>query len=177
MKKIIALALSLILVLSLSVMASAATYGEDSTAPSIPNAPVTGAYVEGSEAAKLIVVDVEWTGLDFEFTAAQKTWDPTQHKDVDATEGTWTKKNGTITVENHSNVIITATAEYDAGEYDGNATITCGQAIELGVASEGENGISGTISVTAGGTLEKSDAAVDLGDIVITIAEKVAQQG
>ena len=176
MKKIIALALSLILVLSLSVMASAATYGEDSNAPTIPNADVSGTYKEGSEAAKLIVVDVEWE-LSFEFTAAQKTWDPAQHKDVDATEGTWTKKTGTISVVNHSNVTITAKAVWDKEEYTGNAVMTPSADLELGVASEGPDGTPGTITVTASGTLEKSAETVDLGVFVITIAEKVAQQG
>ena len=177
MKKIIALALSLILVLSLSVIASAESYSGTVTAPAIPDTPVSGTYTEGTGAVDTYSVEISWTGLAFTFAAAQKTWDATNHVEVDATEGQWSSA-GTITVKNHSNVGITATPSYDPGSYDGDATIGVSGAINLNAATEGtENYTQGTITVTPGGTLEKSQEAVDLGDIVIVITKYVAQQG
>ena len=175
MKKIIALALSLIMVLSLSVSAFAA---EVEAAGGTDKSDVKATYAEGSTAADTYSVVIAWENMAFTYTAGQKTWNPDDHSLTDGASGTWSTA-GVITVTNHSNVKITASAAYaKEASYEGAATFTCGAAINLDapeVDSDYADAPSNTITVTPGGTLEDDwTANAKIGTVTVTITKYVA---
>lgn len=174
MKKIIALALSLIMVLSLSVSAFAA---EVEAAGGTDKSDVKATYAEGSVAADTYSVVIAWENFAFTYTAGQKTWNPDDHSLTDGASGSWSAA-GVITVKNHSNVKITATAAYvKEADYNGAATFECGAAINLdapAVDSAYDSAPSDTITVTPGGKLESNWTANDtIGTVTVTITKYV----
>lgn len=171
MKKIIALALSLILVLSLSVTAFAA--GEVTTNGGTNVGTATGEYVAGTGAPETYVVDISWAGLEFTYTASDKIWDATNHVEIDNPEDdpVWSAA-GTITVTNHSNVAITAKATFAKTTVDGNnANITCGADINLAKAEGAAT--TDTISITPSGSLDEGFDG-EIGKITVTISKQNA---
>lgn len=172
MKKIIALALSLILVLSLSVIASAETanYGDSSEIPTVNPLTVSGTYVGDADGApKMYVVQVDWEGLSFTYTDVNKVWDPEDHVEIDDpnAEAEWTGE-GTITVINHSNAGLTAAATYTRPE-NATADIVLDKDSFNLVAAAGENVDSNVFTVTPkeGSTLAASG---DIATITITLS-------
>ena len=172
MKKIIALALSLIMVLSLSVSAFAA---EVEAAGGTDKSDVTAKYQEGSAAVDTYSVVIAWENFAFTYTAGQKTWNPDDHSLTDGASGGWSEA-GVITVTNHSNVKITATATYAAeADYDGDVTFDCGAAITLNAPAAGSayaSAPSDTITVTPDGTLDSEwEANAKIGTVTVTITK------
>ena len=175
MKKIIALALSLIMVLSLSVSAFAA---EVEAANGTDKSDVTATYHEGSVAADTYSVVIAWANFAFTYSAGQKTWDPDNHTLTDGANGQWSTA-GVITVTNHSNVKITASAAYaPEANYDGEVTFACGAAINLdppAVDSAYNSALSGTITVTPDGPLDSEwEDNAKIGTVTVTITKYVA---
>ena len=175
MKKIIALALSLIMVLSLSVSAFAA---EVEAAGGTDKSDVTAKYQEGTGAVDTYSVVIAWANMAFTYSAGQKTWNPDNHTLTDGANGQWSTA-GVITVTNHSNVKITATAAYaKEASYDGEVTFACGEAITLNApaaGSEYDAAPSDTISVTPDGKLESNwEANAKIGTVTVTITKAAA---
>ena len=172
MKKIIALALSLILVLSLSVTAFAAK--EITSADGTNDGEATGTYIAGDGALDTYCVDVTWTGLAFQYTANQKVWNPDTHTEDEATtEGTWST-GAKVTVVNHSNVAVVATASATKNDVAGNdATIAFGanNGTELRAANSVEGAAELVIDVTAGGKLASTwVAGTKIYDLTLTLS-------
>lgn len=117
MKKIIALALSLILVLSLSVTAFAA--GEITAAGGTNQGTATGTYEDVVGGATVYSVDVDWINLAFKYVDTDEgTWNATNHDYDDVVPAHWELANdaeaeavGTVTVVNHSNAPVDVTIE------------------------------------------------------------------
>ncbi len=175
MKKMFSFLLALTLILSLTTTAFAATLdnsGETDTAD------VTATYVAGQSGSTVYSVDVAWEGLTFTYNGATTgTWDPATHTYSGSMEAGWASNSGTITITNHSNAAITATASYAAKTGYEAVGMTFGNN-EAQIASadnqEGENGAgvakSVQITVTPNGNLPETAAtATVIGTITVTI--------
>ena len=77
-------------------------------------ADVNGTYQAGSSGAVVYSVDIAWTNMNFTYTGAGEAWDPETHQYSGSSEGAWTASNDSITVTNHSNAAVKATASYQA---------------------------------------------------------------
>ena len=107
------------------------------------------------------------------FTAAgQGTWDPENHSYTGGSEASWSGSKN-ITVTNHSNAAVTATAKFEADsgyestsmEFVNNgATVATAEGTQVSAAP------NATITVTPGGTLAKSANGGRIGEITVTIA-------
>lgn len=180
MKKAISLFLALVLVLSMSVTALAVEVDNSSQ-------DVGATYVPGTNvnAGNIHHIVLGWTGIEnLVYTDGDTTytWNSTTHQYEKGTKGngTWSTVSFSVTVTNHSNVGITATADYadaDGGPVTAidwtTKSVTCNSAAEgidftnttaTGAATSGT--ISGTVKVTSG-TITESTAKV--GTISITI--------
>ncbi len=173
MKKLISLLLALALVLSFSATAFASSLD---AAGSSSQAQVKATYKAGYSGGTVYSVDVTWEGLSFTYNgAAQGTWDPETHTYTGTTEAGWDKGEGVITLTNHSNTAITATAAYAAA--DGYETVSMvfgsnGAVIASADKGDGTQGEAqtGTITVTPSGTLpDTADTETVIGTITITI--------
>ena len=174
MKKIIAIALSLILVLSLSVTAFAASEfdGNIDANEGTNVGTATGEYIAGTGAPDTYSVDIAWTGLAFTYTASDKIWDATNHEEIDNPDDDPVWSTGAkIVVTNHSNVAIIASAEFRQTAAEGNnATITPGADLNLAKADGAET--TGAITLTASGSLA-ADFDGEIGKITVTINKYV----
>ncbi len=140
---------------------------------------VTATYTPGDSESTVYKVDITWGSLEFTYTDSSKgTWNTDTHKYVDAKEGKWSWVDGAneITVTNHSNAEVTATASYtpEAG-YEAIGLTFDKNTIRLATADNGVDGAAGTstsdtIIVTPRGALKKSETRVVIGTITITIS-------
>lgn len=170
MKKSISLILAIILVFSMSTIVSA----EIGLGAGEYNGEVTGTYIAGVEGSgKVFCVDITWENLEFTYHAANEpVWDTTNHKYTDSSAAYWDGM-GTITVTNHSNVIISAVPEFVADSGFENTELSfstsklhlpSSEFMEFGTAH------TGAILVTAGGTLP-AETNGKIGNVKVTIAE------
>ena len=89
------------------------------------SADVKGTYQAGSSGAVVYSVDIAWTDMSFTYTGAgEGTWDPETHQYSGSSEGAWTASDDSITVTNHSNAAVKATASYQAETGYESTTIT-----------------------------------------------------
>lgn len=103
MKKIFPLILSLALLLSISANVLATEVSQEKS--------VTASYSAVTE-APVISVDIEWEGMNFTYKgASDPVWDASTHKYVEQ-EGAWVEGEATITITNHSSMILQAKLGY-----------------------------------------------------------------
>ena len=78
-------------------------------------ADVNGTYQASGSGAVVYSVDIAWTDMSFTYTGAgEGTWDPETHQYSGSSEVAWTASDDSITVTNHSNAAVKATAKFEA---------------------------------------------------------------
>ena len=137
-------------------------------------ADVKGTYQAGGSGAVVYSVDIAWTDMSFTYTGAgEGTWDPETHQYSGSSEGAWTASNDSITVTNHSNAAVKATAKFVADSGYETTTMTFdnnGATVATAVGTEVASAPSATITVTPGGTLAESANGGKIGTITVSIA-------
>ena len=138
------------------------------------NAEVKGTYQAGGTSATVYNVDIAWTDMSFTYTGAgEGTWDPETHQYTGGSEAAWTASDDSITVTNHSNTAVTATASYVADSGYGSTTMTFGNngaTVATAVDTTVDQAPSAIITVTPGGTLAESANGGKIGTITVEIA-------
>ena len=138
------------------------------------SAEVKGTYQPGGSGAVVYSVDIAWTDMNFTYTGAgEGTWNPETHQYEGGTEASWTDSNASITVTNHSNAAVKATASYQAETGYESTTMTFGNngaTVATAVDTTVQNAPSATITVTPGGTLAESANGGKIGTITVSIA-------
>ena len=137
-------------------------------------ADVKGTYQAVGSGAVVYSVDIAWTDMSFTYTGVgEGTWDPETHQYSGSSEGAWTASDDSITVTNHSNTAVKATAKFEADsgyestsmEFGNNgATVATAEGTQVGEAP------SATITVTPGGTLADTANGGKIGTITVSIA-------
>ena len=170
MKKITTLLAAAALTCTMGTTAFAADHGGVETGSY--SADVKGTYQAGG--AVVYSVDIAWTDMSFTYTGAgEGTWNPETHQYSGSSEGAWTASNDSITVTNHSNVAVEATASYQAETGYESTTMTFGNneaTVATAVGTEVASAPSATITVTPGGTLAESANGGKIGTITVSIA-------
>lgn len=137
-------------------------------------ADVKGTYQAGGSSAVVYSVDIAWTDMSFTYTdAGEGTWDPETHQYDGGAKAAWTASNDSITVTNHSNAAVKATASYQAETGYESTTMTFGNNGATVATAEGTavtSAPSATITVTPGGTLAESANGGKIGTITVSIA-------
>ena len=137
-------------------------------------ADVKGTYEAGSSGDVVYSVDIAWTDMSFTYTGAgEGTWDPETHQYSGSSEGAWTASDDSITVTNHSNAAVKATAKFEADSGYESTTMTFGNngaTVATAVGTEVASAPSATITVTPGGPLAESADGGKIGTITVSIA-------
>ncbi len=140
------------------------------------SSPVTGTYEAGASAETVYSVDIAWEGLSFTYHGADEgTWDPDTHQYEGSTEAGWEEGKGTISITNHSNTDVNASASYEAAEGFETTNMEFSENdLTVGSADNGEDGGAGTavketITVTPSGTLPEGTENKEIGHITVTI--------
>lgn len=172
MKKMISLLAAAALTCTMGTTAFAAD--QDGVNTGSYSADVKGTYQTGGSDA-VYSVDIAWTDMSFIYTGAgEGTWDPETHQYSGSSEGAWTASNDSITVTNHSNAAVKATASYQAETGYESTTMTFGEnngnTIATAVGTQVGEAPSATITVTPGGTLAESADGGKIGTITVSIA-------
>ena len=138
------------------------------------SAEVKGTYHPGGSGAVVYSVDIAWTDMNFTYTGAgEGTWNPETHQYSGSSEGAWTASDESITVTNHSNAAVKATAKFEADSGYESTTMTFGNngaTVVTAVGTEVASAPSATITVTPGGTLAESANGGKIGTITVSIA-------
>lgn len=149
-------------------------FAEDGVGTGNYNANVKGTYQAGGSSAVVYSVDIAWTDMNFTYTGAgEGTWDPKTHQYTGGSEGAWSASSDSITVTNHSNAAVKATASYKAETGYESTTMTFGNNGATVATAEGTavaSAPSATITVTPGGTLAESANGGKIGTITVSIA-------
>ena len=172
MKKITTLLAAAALTCAMGTTAFAAD--QDGVNTGSYSADVKGTYQAGGSGDVVYSVDIAWTDMSFIYTGAgEGTWDPETHQYEGGTEASWTDSNDSITVTNHSNAAVKATASYQAETGYESTTMTFGNngaTVATAVDTEVASAPSATITVTPGGTLAESANGGKIGTITVSIA-------
>lgn len=177
MRKFLAISLALVMVLALSVTCFAETQ-RITTVPTTKTEDVKISYVAGTSAPATYAVDVEWDSLTFVYNASAKTWDTTDHVEVN-NAGSWQNDTATITVTNHSNVPITSTIAYAAGTANGNAVATLtggGETVLDAAAGSVVDAQEATLAITGTPALGAESATATIGTLTVTIAAAAVRE-
>ena len=117
MKKILALALCVLMTLSSATVATAVISTGDDQSIS-----VEGVLYPGQTSSDVISVDVSWTSMDFIFCGGTSgTWNPSMLEYTNGTDPYWKNDTATISVTNHSNVVINSDFRFEKNETDATA--------------------------------------------------------
>ena len=172
MKKITTLLAAAALTCAMGTTAFAAD--QDGVSTGDYTADVNGTYQAGGSGAVVYSVDIAWTNMNFTYTGAgEGTWDPETHQYSGSSEGAWTASDDSITVTNHSNAAVKATAKFEADSGYESTTMTFGNngaTVATAVGTDVASAPSATITVTPGGTLAESADGGKIGTITVSIA-------
>lgn len=171
MKKITSLLAAAALTCTMGTTAFAADH--DGVGTGSYNADVKGTYQAGGTGAIVYSVDIAWTAMSFTYTGAgQGTWDPENHQYTGGSEAAWTASDDSITVTNHSNAAVKATASYKAETGYESTSMTFGNneaIVATAVGTEVGSAPKETITVTPDGTLAESADGGKIGTITVNI--------
>ena len=138
------------------------------------SAEVKGTYQPGGSGAVVYSVDIAWTDMNFTYTGAgEGTWDPETHQYSGSSEGAWTASDDSITVTNHSNAAVKATASYQAETGYESTTMTFGNngaTVATAEGTEFAKAPSATITITPTGSLAQTANGGKIGTITVSIA-------
>ncbi len=172
MKKMISLLAAAALTCTMGTTAFAAD--QDGVKTGDYTADVNGTYQAGISGDVVYSVDIAWTDMSFTYTGAgEGTWDPETHQYIGSSEGAWTASDDSITVTNHSNAAVKATAKFEADSGYESTTMSFGNneaTVATAVGTEVASAPSATITVTPGGTLAESANGGKIGTITVSIA-------
>ena len=172
MKKITTLLAAAALTCAMGTTAFAAD--QDGVSTGDYTADVNGTYQAGGLGAVVYSVDIAWTDMNFIYTGAgESIWNPETHQYSGSSEGAWTASDDSITVTNHSNTAVKATAKFEADSGYESTTMTFGNneaTVATAVGTEVASAPSATITVTPGGTLAESANGGKIGTITVNIA-------
>lgn len=172
LKKITSLLAAAAMVCTMSTTAFAADQNGVSTGDYDAN--VFGTYQAGGSADTVYSVDIAWTDMSFTYTdAGEGTWNPENHEYTGGSEAAWTSSDDSITVTNHSNAAVTATASYKADAGYESTTMTFGNngaTVATAVGTQRNSAPKATITVTPTGTLSQSANGGKIGTITVEIA-------
>ena len=172
MKKMISLLAAAALTCTMGTTAFAAD--QDGVKTGDYTADVNGTYQAGISGDVVYSVDIAWTDMSFTYTGAgEGTWDPETHQYSGSSEGAWTASDDSITVTNHSNAAVKATAKFEADSGYESTTMSFGNneaTVATAVGTEVASAPSATITVTPGGTLAESANGGKIGTITVSIA-------
>lgn len=163
---------SLLVAAALTCAMGTTAFAKDGVGTGSYPADVKGTYQAGGSGAVVYSVDIAWTDMSFTYTGAG-TWDPESHQYSGSSEGAWAASNDSITVTNHSNAAVKATASYQAETGYESTTMTFGNneaTVATAVGTEVDLAPSATITVTPGGTLAESANGGKIGTITVSIA-------
>lgn len=136
------------------------------------NTEVRGTYQAGGSSATVYSVDIKWDDMSFTYTAAgEGTWNPATHEYDGASEASWSGSRN-ITVTNHSNAAVTATASYQADTNYESTSMEFGNngaTVATAVDTQVNEAPKATITVTPGGSLPESTNG-KIGTITVNIA-------
>ena len=102
-----------------------------------------------------------------------KVLGPETHQYSGSSEGAWTASNDSITVTNHSNAAVKATAKFEADSGYESTTMTFGNneaTVATAVGTEVASAPRATITVTPAEPLPKAPMAARSGTITVSIA-------
>lgn len=171
MKKITSLLAAAALTCAMGTTAFAAS--PITSAGGSDTADVFGTYQAGGASATVYSVDIAWDEMSFTYTAAgEGTWNPENHSYTGGSEASWSSSKN-ITVTNHSNAAVKATAKFEADSGYESTTMTFGNneaTVATAVGTEVASAPSATITVIPGGTLAESADGGKIGTITVTIA-------
>lgn len=178
MKKLFAILFAVALMATLSVSVFAETVDNSK------NIDVKAEYKDNSTTPDKISVDVSWGTMEFTYTkSGEMNWSDVDHDYNDNTKAEWTATGNTVTLVNHSNVGVTATFDFAAGEgYDGengikgifsNKTLDLKSALGVGTDAASLVTLTGKTELTLSGSL-KSDTVkgTKIGSITVEIKKK-----
>ena len=172
MKKLVSMLAVAALTCAMGTTAFAAD--QDGVGTGSYNTDVKGTYYAGSSSDVVYSVDIAWTDMSFIYTGAgEGTWDPETHQYSGSSEGAWTASDDSITVTNHSNAAVKATAKFEADSGYESTTMSFGNneaTVATAVGTEVASAPSATITVTPGGTLAESANGGKIGTITVSIA-------
>lgn len=123
MKKLVAILTAVVMAALLVVPSFAAT--SITVLPGSDNKDVIVNVLDNNDEQLTVVykVDVEWESLEFTFnfdgSKTEVLWNPDTHqyeKDGAAATGTWDRTTAKVTVKNHSNADVKATALFDTAK-------------------------------------------------------------
>lgn len=170
MKKMISLLAAAALVCTMSTTAFAADQTGVNTGEYSNN--VKGTYQAGGASATVYSVNIIWDSLEFTYTAAgEGTWNPATHEYDGGSEASWSGSKN-ITVTNHSNAAVKATASFQANSSYEAVSMTFGnngQQINSAEDTAYDQAPNLTISVTPSGDLP-ADTNGTIGSVKLTIA-------
>lgn len=189
MKKLFSILLAVAMLCTMSISAFAA----DVTTTDPTSQDLKVKYVAGSGKHDAYAASITWESMEFTYTSGGQTWDTTNMKWVDSTDGTWS--SSTVTIANKSSQGISVTFKYesaednkgvdgywvkDPGNTGGDETKVTNEntaIINIAPATEGENGGNGrartvTRTITPSGTYtgKNTDEAVKVGTITIVLS-------
>lgn len=156
MKKIITALLALALAASMSV----ATFAENSatiTGSTGTDITVNGKFVPGPPSPDVISVDIVWDDMTFEFTEAEKVWNPKTHT-YDQAAGTWSTVPKYIKTTNHSNIDLKIKV---SAKGEGDITFNIGDVIYSSPSADGRD----TPYTTSDGLIVESGSITESGKI------------
>ena len=183
MKKALSLVLAIAMMATLATTAFAAAPASSASLPTIDDKPVSVEVAVNytNDETKVYSVEVVWGDPIFKYTfEAGKGWNPQSHAyDVVKAEGAtgaWNKTDASVTITNHSNCNITATAKLVDG------TAIDGVTVDLDKTSATINTIAGTeettpkfdafkVSVSGTPTTMATVAATTVKTVQITLAD------